>query len=405
MLNQSTETKKSFINKIIDKFNETTFGKNFNDVSKRFSIRKIIKKASKDETTTIKGLIDIYPKIFGTLITVLIVILVIIINAIYNRFYLKESNCFNLSFFNSSKLVSITNDHTHTVKDYYVKTAYNCCCSGHFKDDYVDKCALENCIKQGARCLDFEIYSLNNLPVVSASSANNYKVKETINTLPIEEVFTIINNTALRSNKGCKNYLDPIFLNFRIMSNNCKMYNNLAKILREHQLGLKLWNRTTCRNGQNLGNVKIQDIKGKVIIMIDATNPLYQHTDLYDLCSTVNGKSNTLMRYLRFNEILNTINNTNLVNFNKHNMSIVLPDTGIYNTNIDFVKAHEYGCQFVGISFQKNDDQLQKYNMLFDNNYSAFSLKPLELRSFISSSSGHDAVGTHPRLESILSTH
>ena len=27
------------------------------------------------------------------------------------------------------------------LKDMYVKTAYNACCSGHFKTDYVDLCA------------------------------------------------------------------------------------------------------------------------------------------------------------------------------------------------------------------------------------------------------------------------
>ena len=32
---------------------------------------------------------------------------------------------------------------------------------GSYKNDYVNLCALKSCIKQGARCLDFEIYSVN----------------------------------------------------------------------------------------------------------------------------------------------------------------------------------------------------------------------------------------------------
>ena len=45
--------------------------------------------------------------------------------------------------------------------DYFIKTAYNCCCAGNYKNDFVNICALKNCILQGARGLDFEIYSID----------------------------------------------------------------------------------------------------------------------------------------------------------------------------------------------------------------------------------------------------
>ena len=39
----------------------------------------------------------------------------------------------------------------------YIKTAYNCCSGGNYKNDYVDLCVLKNILKQGVRGLDFEI--------------------------------------------------------------------------------------------------------------------------------------------------------------------------------------------------------------------------------------------------------
>ena len=55
-----------------------------------------------------------------------------------------------------------------SLKEFYVKSAYNCCALGKLKYDYVDICALKYCIKHGARCLDFEIYSIKR----SASSSS-----------------------------------------------------------------------------------------------------------------------------------------------------------------------------------------------------------------------------------------
>ena len=39
-----------------------------------------------------------------------------------------------------------------------------------FKNTYVDTCALKEIIGQGVRALDFQIYSVDNLPVIAVSS-------------------------------------------------------------------------------------------------------------------------------------------------------------------------------------------------------------------------------------------
>ena len=61
-------------------------------------------------------------------------------------------------------------------------------------------------------------------------------------------------------------------------------------------------------------------------------------------------------------------------------MTIVLPDVNIDDTNPNFNIARNYGCQFIGMSFQNYDTNLEHYNEFFDSNKTAFVLKPKPLR-------------------------
>ena len=67
----------------------------------------------------------------------------------------------NIFLFHSAIIDGITDPSKYNLRDYYIKTAYNCCCGGEFKNDYVSTDALKKCISQGARVLDFDIYSIN----------------------------------------------------------------------------------------------------------------------------------------------------------------------------------------------------------------------------------------------------
>ena len=57
-----------------------------------------------------------------------------------------------------SSIVPSNPDYQYSLRDYYVKTAYNACSGGNYKNDYVDLCILKDLLKQGVRGLDFEIY-------------------------------------------------------------------------------------------------------------------------------------------------------------------------------------------------------------------------------------------------------
>jgi hypothetical protein len=319
----------------------------------------------------------------------IIIILISIIYYIYYKLTLDQRNCnyINSIYQNTPPLTSITNDNnsnTYRLRDFYVKSAYNCCSPGNFKNDFVNLCSLLVCLKQGVRFLDFEIYSINNQPVVATSSVLDYSIKETYNYISINDVLNFINNNAF-SGGICPNYNDPIILHFRIMSNNCKMYNNFAKIIVNNSI---FNSRTLGKNysyefsndselALNIGAIPIIAFQNKIIISVDASNPLYQDTDLHEF---INITSNSMFLHLyRYSDVLYTQDLT-ISDYNKKNMSIVLPDVQANNYNPDFNISKTYGCQFIAMSYQNFDTNLELYNEFFDSNRSAFVLKPKNLR-------------------------
>jgi len=97
----------------------------------------------------------------------------------------------------STKIKSIPyKEALNPLRDYYVCSSYNSCCGGDFKNDFVDTSPLVQVINKGARLLDFEIYSVNNKPVVSASSQKSFNIKETYNSVPFSEVIDTIKMVA-----------------------------------------------------------------------------------------------------------------------------------------------------------------------------------------------------------------
>jgi hypothetical protein len=264
----------------------------------------------------------------------------------------------------------------NALRDFYVKTAYNCCCGGQYKNDYVNLCALTTCIQQGVRCLDFEIFSINNEPVVAASTGSNYNVKETYNSLKLIDVFNILKNTAF---SGTVPIWDPLILHFRIKSDNIPMYNEFAALIKNKLKNLILGTEYSYEyNGKNLGAVPISKLERKIIIIVDAnTSKTYEKTKLAEYVNIASG--NSFMRSLKYSELIHN-DDPNLRTFNKTGMSIVLPTGNLSNENPKFNIAREDGCQFLGMSFQNLDSNLEHYNDFFRKNKSAFVLKPEKLR-------------------------
>ena len=187
--------------------------------------------------------------------------------------------------------------------NYNVKAAYNCCCGDGYKNNFVNDCALEKCIFAGARFLDFEIYSLNNEPIIAASTANNNSIKETYNYLEMGKILEYIAKNAF-FNESTEAADDPLILHFRFMSTNKIIYDKTAEYLKEY-LADVLWPYTCNRDNYDPDNILLRKIKyfsRRVILIVNCFHGIrLQDTKLYEL---TNMESNsTYCHFLRYNDI------------------------------------------------------------------------------------------------------
>lgn len=262
------------------------------------------------------------------------------------------------------------------LKNYYILTAYNCCSIGSLQNDFVSTCALTSILMQGVRCLDMEIYSINNQPVVATKGAFNTNIatKETYNSVPFSSVMTVISQNAF-SSANVPNSTDPLFLHLRFSSQNTQMFQNLANTFQQYDSLLLGSNYSYANNGQNFGDTNLSELQNKIVVFADQSNSSF--LDVPQLLEYVNMVSNGLyMRCLNYYDVLNTPDLPELQLYNCINMTIVLPDQQSNSVNPNPSVCMEAGCHFVAMQFQQiNDPNLQQCIAFFNQNGYAFALK------------------------------
>jgi len=316
-----------------------------------------------------------------TTITFVIILIAFIFYFYYTSLRSKNCSLMDSIYGNlNGKIKSIDNSEqfNYTFKDYYVKTAYNCCSGGNYKNSYVDLCSLKDLLKQGVRGLDFEIYSINNNPVISTSTSNSYFIKETFNYINFMDAMNVIRDYAF-STSNAPNSSDPIIIHLRIKSANQDMYKNFAKILERYDSILLSKDYDSEFYGKNFGNVELKKLMGKVVIIVDRSNTSF--LECPEFYKFINMTSNSVfMRALHYYDIKFTPDMNELIDFNKQNMTIGLADKGSNPDNPSSLVMREMGCQLLGMRYQKIDTNIEENDIFFNQNGYAFVLKPEHLR-------------------------
>ena len=292
----------------------------------------------------------------------------------------RSINCRSIASFTPTTLTGIgTRDPRFNRKlyDYYVKSSYNSCATGAFTNDFVDMCALKNVIRQGYRLLDFEVYDVQQTAVVAVSDYKNYTIKGSYNYLVLDDVLKNVADNAIsmsRSTDECPNASDPLFLHFRIKSNHLSIYDSIATSISNYFGKYLLSSEHSYENnGHNLGLVPLKSLMSKVIIIVDKNDKILESSKLYEY-TNIAGKS-VFMRVLPFKEVKHTPDMDELIEYNRTNTTICVPDDfNNYNTSVSM----QYGCQFSCLNAQYNDTLQQAYSQMF--NEFAFIVKPANLR-------------------------
>jgi hypothetical protein len=323
---------------------------------------------------------------FVSLVIFIIIALIVIFLIIYIVYLtrLNNSECNTMTSLYGTldnKLTSVNPndpDCSGNFYDYYVKTAYNCCSGGSYRNDFVNICNLKNVLKQGARCLDFQIFSVDDQPVVSTSTSNDVYVKETFNYVKFADVMKTLSDYAFSSSTA-PNPNDPLIIHLRFQSNNQKMYSNIAALFQSYE-SLMLGNDYSYENNNlNLGKVPLLKFMGKIMIIVDRSNTSFMENP--NLLEFINLTSNSVfMRAYNYYDVKNNPDINELTNFNRTGLTIVFPDNGTNPANPSGYYTRDCGCQMTAMRFQYVDNFLEENTAFFDKCGYAFCLKPAHLR-------------------------
>jgi len=272
--------------------------------------------------------------------------------------------------------------YNYPLKDYYIATSYNTCCAGDFQDSYVTLDPIAEILESGARVLDFEIYSVDDKAVVAASPYKSFNLKGTYNSLPIDDVLSQVASHAFAF--PAPNPSDPLFLMFRIKSNRKDVYLPLAQSIVSN-FGSRLLDARYSFGGRgkskfNVANTKLSDLQNQVIIIASQDNNNYAEDDnkFWELVNISSYQSGT--QFIRTYDAMYPANPQEFINLNKTNLCICLPDLSEINNNPSAIIQQNMGCQMTAMSYQKLDQNMLYYINFFEDNGSAFVLKPERLR-------------------------
>lgn len=282
-----------------------------------------------------------------------------------------------------TSIVSLPPDHFYipkndfkkqVLKDYIIKSSYNSAITGK----YVNIDMVKYLLKRGVRLLDFEVMLIDGSPMITYTNDKNLESINTDNTLLLDNVFSMLASSAFTP--PTPNVKDPLFIHLRIKpGSKDNLYKLIAKSI-DSTLKRKLY------TGKVTQNTRIKELEGKIIIIVDKTiNRNYAEdakcspgeNDCYDLNTFINLESGSDNLFINtYNELLNlTYDNIRVEDkcslcTSTKNMKMVIPNTINSNTNNpdidDFIL--NYGSQFVLYKFYSKDNELEKYEKMFNDN-------------------------------------
>ena len=341
---------------------------------------------------------------WGVLFLFLVIIFLVWILSLYIRgkLRLKESNNTRMvddyERLGGTQIGGISwsnSNHRHLLRDYYVASSYNSCCGGNVEKDFVDMIPLRTVIKQGARLLDFEIYSVNGEPVVAAGPGPNpdgkYCLKGTYNSIPFKKAMSYVRMLAFNGAQ-CPNPDDPLFLSFRVKTNNRNIYpvmaNAISSVFTGQFLGPKYsHNGKYNKSGKDvIPNIPLLNLRRKVIIIVQDPTNNYRQTEFEEFVN-MSGKGNDgnglpFVQIYKNIDIVQAYDPESIKNENKKFLGITMPDFTKITTNPPAPIHHQYGCQYVMMNYSVMDEQMSYYINFFNQRGAAFRLKPDHLRYF-----------------------
>lgn len=305
------------------------------------------------------------------------------------------------------------------VADFFYCSSANTPFVSNLKFDYLDLKVIKKTLMAGCRFLEFTVVpndlSDHPTPMVSRTIKND-EIQSNINSLQFDDVCYTVKKYAFQSYEDNNNNLNenryPLFIYLNIMSDNIDFFNDIGTII-NNIWGNRLLDTEYHYENNDLAHVNICELFGKIVIITDNDTDRFMGS-LYDNVINYNKIKrlhyNQLFTYNileeakakgfdtpSYEQIIDNPNNISfkdlsippedmgkliletpdhLVEYTKNNLVIMYPNTedDIEMTNHDFRMAITFGCQFISMNYQLNDEYLKEYVKIFEK-------KPLILKS------------------------
>lgn len=255
-----------------------------------------------------------------------------------------------------------------------ILSSHNSYLNNYQNFDYADISNIEYLIKLGVRCIELDIYYINNELVVCHGTKNIIKNFDfiTTNSIKLETIFQLIKNNSF------KEFSDlPMFINLELLTHNSKeAHMKIADLIQKYFFAYILHSKFQYNN-KNIGKCKLKQLRKKIIFI---NGNILNHDD--PLKKYINIQS------FKINEInTNKINDKFLLNFSdyeiENNKNIIkkhLKNKGLirvyprgslinqFSGNYDYKKMIKLGIQFNAINIQQMNSISQSYLKDFEFN-------------------------------------
>jgi hypothetical protein len=256
--------------------------------------------------------------------------------------------------------------------DYYVAASSYSVFPGADVYDYISDSILPLVIKAGPRMVELDIYADEEKKPVVGLKNQKLGTDYAYNTVPFQACCISIANNAF-NNIVTPVSSDPFILSLVFHTDISTTINACAEIL-----------KTTCRPhlfdytyGYQRRNLAIEPICKLQNKMIIASGKEVQGTMMEEMVNLSWAMSN--LRRLTYTQASQTYEPEELIDFNRNNITMVVPDIGenLKNSNPEILFT--YGCQWNMMSYGSTDGMMEFYIGHFQEN--SVVLKPEALRA------------------------
>lgn len=259
----------------------------------------------------------------------------------------------------------------YRLADFYAASSSYSVFPGAEVYDYVSDSILPLAIKAGVRLVELDIYSdVNDKPVVGLKN-QKLGVDYAYNTVSLEACCVSIANNAFNSINSPVSS-DPFVLSLVFHTDKTKTINAGAEIL-----------KTTCRahmldstysyQRKNLAVEPICNLQSKLIIVSGGAMKGTLMEELVNL-----SWSTSHLRRMTYTQASQPHDQDELIDYNRNNITMVVPDIGEDLVNNNPQILFTFGCQWIMMNYGSIDNMMELYIGEFQEN--SIVLKPAALR-------------------------